>query len=89
MSRSSLPRSRRAPVRPLIDRLSDTVLALLEPAAEPGRSAPAPVGGAVRYTGFESPTFLRRGLSIPGLDAAPDRPITPFEPRGAVDERSH
>jgi hypothetical protein len=82
MSRPTLSRTGRVPARPLIDRLSDTVLALLEPAGDRDRAAPA--GGAVRYVGFESPTFLRRGLHIPGLDAATDRPIAPFDPRVAV-----
>lgn len=81
MSRSSPPRSRRAPTRPLIDLLSETVLALLEPACDRDRSAPS--CGAVRYVGFESPTFLRRGLRIPGLDATSDRAIAPFAPRHA------
>ena len=79
MSRSPLMRRplQPAPARPLIDRLSDTVLALLEPAGDRDRDGCA--GGTVAYVGFDSPTYLRRGLRIQGLDAAGDRPIAPFE----------
>lgn len=63
--------------RPLRALLSDALAALLDPLEDAPRPAPAgarpPAGG---YAAFESPTYLRRGIRIAGLEAL-DAPATP------------
>jgi hypothetical protein len=69
------------PVMPaLVERLSNAVLAFLGP-RHPVPDDEPPHGQVARYATFDAPTYQRRGLRIPGLEAV-SSPGSP--PRSAL-----
>lgn len=55
--------------RPLLDRLSDALVAMLDPVAPSAAPVVRDVPALGRYAAFDAPAYQRRGIRIPGLDA--------------------
>lgn len=58
--------------RPLLDRLSDALVAMLDPGAPSAAPVPRDVPAPGRYAAFDAPAYQRRGIRIPGLEAERD-----------------